>query len=282
MTAQIWPGGARAAVSVTMDNMGEASEIEQNTWPADKPLGNHFSVTESLPKMLDLLQQYNIRATYFIEAWNADVYPVQIREVVDRGHEIGCHGFRHEAWGSLDEARERKLLEDSVLNARKLGIHFTGFRPPGGKVTENTLRLLNDYGFSYISPAAKDTAVIDKKIAVLPFKWQNIDAYFYFEPLREMRTASGDSEAPLLPSLLEDRLGSLLNNLVENGGYCSLLFHPNLHNDPLRLASMAHILEQINQDPRIWCAPCNEIASWMAIHPEHFSTEVEYESLTWS
>ena len=39
-------------VSVTFDNLGEASELERGTWPEGQPLGEHFSVRESLPLLL--------------------------------------------------------------------------------------------------------------------------------------------------------------------------------------------------------------------------------------
>ncbi|KAJ6110210.1 glycoside hydrolase/deacetylase [Penicillium sp. IBT 16267x] len=280
---QIWPGGATAAVSITMDNMGEACDIELGKWPDEEPIGNHFSVIESLPRMLELLWQYNIRATYFIEAWNFDVYPTQIREIIDRGHEIGFHGFRHEPWDSLHHDQEQMLFERSVKNANKLQVSLKGIRPPGGKMTENTLQMLEKYGFTYVSPAAHDVAILGNQTIVLPFQWDAIDAYFYFEPLGAVRKARGDTEALLPPHEFEERTLSRLDTLAKTGGYCSLLFHPNLHNDSDRLAAMAHILEKVSQDKRIWCAPCHEISTWIKSHPEHFdATEIECDTFSWN
>lgn len=282
-TRQVWPGGATAAVSVTMDNMGEASDIESGKWPDHEPIGHHFSVTQSLPKMLDILQRYNIRATYFVEAWNFEVYTAQLREIAHQGHEIGFHGFRHEPWETLDYHQEKLLFEKSIKNANKIQIQFKGIRPPGGKTTENTLQFLQEYGFTYISPAAKGIAIVNEETVVLPFQWDTIDAYFYFEPLGPARKAHGDGEPLLSATVFEERTESLLNTLAETGGYCSLLFHPGLHNDSKRLAAMAHILKKISQDQRIWCAPCDEIADWVKSHPEDFgNTEIEYDSFTWN
>ena len=55
-----------ATVSVTFDNLGEAAELERGTWPADRPLGEHFSVREALPRV-ELLARAGLRATFFAE-----------------------------------------------------------------------------------------------------------------------------------------------------------------------------------------------------------------------
>jgi len=91
-------------MSVTLDNMGEAYEIESGSWPADGPVGKHLSVTRALPVMLDSLDAHGLKATYFIESWNTDVYPEAIAQVAGRGHEIASHGFRHEPWAGIPGA----------------------------------------------------------------------------------------------------------------------------------------------------------------------------------
>jgi len=50
-------------IVLTFDNFGEAAEIEQGTWPAGAPRGRHPSVTQVLPRLLDLLDAIALRAT---------------------------------------------------------------------------------------------------------------------------------------------------------------------------------------------------------------------------
>ncbi|CAK7206704.1 hypothetical protein SEUCBS139899_009508, partial [Sporothrix eucalyptigena] len=45
-----WPNGARAAIALTIDNMGEAADLNRKLWPASKPIGDHYSVTKALPE----------------------------------------------------------------------------------------------------------------------------------------------------------------------------------------------------------------------------------------
>jgi hypothetical protein len=49
-----------ATVSVTFDNLGEAAELERGTWPEGRPLGEHFSVREALPRVVELLARSGI------------------------------------------------------------------------------------------------------------------------------------------------------------------------------------------------------------------------------
>jgi peptidoglycan/xylan/chitin deacetylase (PgdA/CDA1 family) len=274
-----WPNGANAAISLTMDNMGEANELELGSWPADVAIGQHHSL-EHLPKMLDLLDTHNISATYFIESWNTDHYPDAIENVAARGHEVGFHGYRHEYWTALTQAREIELIEDAVSRASKLGLTLRGFRPPGGTITPDTLRLLRENGFDYISPVATEAAILDD-VVILPFRWEWIDAYFYLDLVAKMRTARGDTEALLPASRLVTDFTAAIEQLATSGGYTALLFHPFLQSTDERLEAMATILDQLQSHPRIWCAPCGEVSDWVSSHPELFGSDPGWENSTW-
>src|SRR3954463_3462492 len=78
------PDGRRAAVSVTFDNLGEAMDLAIGAWPEDAPVGQHYSITEVLPKILELLDRQGIRCTYFAEGWSAEVYPDALRALTGR------------------------------------------------------------------------------------------------------------------------------------------------------------------------------------------------------
>src|SRR4051794_41771590 len=143
-------------VSVTFDNLGEAAEIEGGAWDYDQPLGQHFSVVDILPRLLERLGAHGIRATFFVEAINAEINPAALARMRDGGHEVACHAWRHENWGALDAQRERELLERC-----RDALGTTGFRPPGGQLTERTPALLRELGFTYASPAGERAGRVD-------------------------------------------------------------------------------------------------------------------------
>ena len=68
-------------VSVTFDNLGEASDLERGWWPEDEPLGRHFSVTRTLPRVLEALDEAGLRATFFVEGLNTELYPETLVEL---------------------------------------------------------------------------------------------------------------------------------------------------------------------------------------------------------
>ena len=186
-------------VSVTFDNLGEASELERGTWPEGQPLGEHFSVRESLPQLLGMLAAEDIRATFFVEGLNGELYPEALAGLAAAGHEVACHGWRHEEWTELDAGRERELLAraHAALGAP------TGFRPPGGELTASSAALLSELGFRYCSPAGERAGRLGE-LAVLPFRWPLIDAYYYLPHFAGLRRAHGDPEEPMAPTALRD------------------------------------------------------------------------------
>jgi peptidoglycan/xylan/chitin deacetylase (PgdA/CDA1 family) len=281
VTNGLWPDGARAAIPLTIDNMGEASELYRGTWPEDKTIGLHRAVTHHLPRVLQILERHGVSATYFIEAWNTGHYPGAINAVRNAGHEVAFHGWQHEPWSGLDPETERGLFEKSIFAFGKLYLMMRGFRPPGGVLTELTPTLLHEYGFSYYSPAADEAAITDG-LACLPFRWTGIDAYYYSDAFGGLRLAKGDQETPMEPALVQQRKEELIEDRIDNGGYTALLFHPFLQTTDERLAVVESVVKRLAEDQRIWCARCDEVANWVLSHPESFGNDPGFDNTTWS
>src|ERR1700681_1510003 len=129
----VWPGGARAAVSLTVDNLGEAAEIELGLRAADAQRGGHYSVTTALPIMLDALATAELSATFFVEGINAEIYPDALAAICEAGHELAYHAWCHEDWSALDAEAEAANLDRGLTALRATGVQVVGFRPPGGR-----------------------------------------------------------------------------------------------------------------------------------------------------
>jgi peptidoglycan/xylan/chitin deacetylase (PgdA/CDA1 family) len=242
-------------VSITFDNLGEASDLERGWWPEDEPLGRHHSVTRALPRLLDALDDAGLRATFFVEGLNTELYPDTLRELDARGHEVACHGWQHERWSALDPATERERLQRSVDGMRTLGLRPVGFRPPGGELTAATPALLREFGFTYCSP---EEGADPGGIPALPFRWELLDAYHYLPHFADRR----GQEAPLPPSALRSAVLAALDDTARDGGFLALLFHPFLADSEARLAvirdALARVRELVDADALV-CAPCREL-----------------------
>ncbi|TID27998.1 carbohydrate esterase family 4 protein [Venturia nashicola] len=302
-----WPSSTTAAITLTLDNMGEAADLNRSLWPPTIPPGSHYSVTNVLPKILSLLKKYNIHVTYFIESWNLSVYgDVVVKDVAGAGHEVGWHAWQHEAWWKLDEREERGNFETSFGKegvgrvfgreegggGGRLAEGYVGFRPPGGIVNgERTLKLCREYGLGYLSPAGEEAAIVDvgddgdDKLVILPFKWVTVDAYFYMESFAGLRKMKKEySEKVQSSDTLVQRYKAEIDKVVENGRFLALLFHPFLTNQPERLEAFETILKYLAQkrdEGKIWLARCRDVEGWIRKHPDTVGNDPGWDLSQW-
>ncbi|KXS96744.1 hypothetical protein AC578_9007 [Pseudocercospora eumusae] len=301
-----WRNGARVAISLTLDNMGEAADLDRGLWPADEPIGKHYSVMEVLPRMLEILARYGVQATYFIEAWNFSIYPQAIAEQISKaGHEIAWHAWRHEAWSKLKDADVERSnakrsfgqegLEGFVAEgAPGEGISsiYRGFRPPGGIIHgQRTLRLCKEFGIQYISPAGRDAAVVSvdatqhSTMTILPFRWSTVDAYYYMESFGKLREIKGRLlYAAQTAKTLEESYIEQIDEAIATGGYMSLLFHPFLHNVEERLQAFEDVVKYLSIKSKsgdVWLARCCDVADFVGQNSDIVGKDPGLDETQW-
>lgn len=111
-----------------------------------------FAATVATPRILDLLKREGVTCTWFIPGADAETFPEICQRIRDEGHEIGHHGYMHETPTGLTEAEEREMLERGLTALDKvLGVRPTGYRSPAADLSENSVRLLSEFGFAYDS-----------------------------------------------------------------------------------------------------------------------------------
>ncbi len=277
-----WPGAARAAISITVDNLGEAAEIQLGLRDADAPLGGHYSVTTALPIMRDALATADLQATFFVEGINAEAYPDALHTIRDAGHELAFHAWCHEDWSALDADAEVANLDRGLAALRTIGIDAAGFRPPGGRLTPRTLDLLAQRGLRHCSPAGSAPGIASG-VAVLPFAWPAVDAFHLlpsFAGLREHVT--GDAE----PGGAEQVRASLLQTVeraLADGGHTTLVLHTWLIE--LELDAVRDVLARVRSAVdagELWAAPCRDVAAWMTDHASSFGDPPQLDDTSWT
>jgi peptidoglycan/xylan/chitin deacetylase (PgdA/CDA1 family) len=116
-----------------------------------------FGARVGVPRILDLLDRFDASATFFTPGHTALTYPDVVREIHARGHEIGSHGQFHENFEHLTLEEETRVFVRSREILRDLtGYDPIGLRCPAGDFSENTVQLLNDFGYRYDSSLAGD------------------------------------------------------------------------------------------------------------------------------
>ena len=106
----------------------------------------------AMPRILDLLDRYQVRSSFAVPGHTAYAYPRLVREIYERGHELVHHGWVHENPADFDEPGERNLLDRGLEALQKVvGVRPTGYRSPAWDFSERTVDLLIEYGFEYDS-----------------------------------------------------------------------------------------------------------------------------------
>ena len=248
-----------AVHTITFDNLGEVTALQRGEFPEGEPLGRHFSVTRALPRILDLLNDAGLRATFFVEGLNTALYPETLSAIAAAGHEVAYHGWCHEQWAGLEPGEEAELLARGVRALDELGLRPLGFRPPGGELNAGSLRLLRELGFTHCSPAG-DAVAVREGVAILPFAWPLVDAYHYLPRFAGMR----GSDVPRSPEEFARILGGALEDAVAGGHHSSVVFHAFLAEPEGRFAVMRWHLQAVRGlvDRReLWCAPYRDVAA---------------------
>lgn len=103
---------------------------------------------EYTPAILDVLDQYEVKTTFFlVNIWIED-YPELAAEIVARGHEIGLHSATHPYFTQLSDAQVLSELEDNAaMIAEVTGYQPSLFRPPYGDYDNRVLELVEAAGY---------------------------------------------------------------------------------------------------------------------------------------
>ena len=120
-------------------------------------------------QVLDVLNKYNVKGTFFIAGKHANWYPNPLVRASKEGHEIGNHTFNHPDITNLTNAQ----LEEEILKCEEILIKLTGkkptlFRPPYGSYKQDEL------------------ASIAKKLNYKIVLWTTVDARDWQNPAAEV------------------------------------------------------------------------------------------------
>lgn len=120
----------------------------------DKVLSISFDASWGADKtipILDILDKYNVKTTFFLVGGWVDKYPEMLKEIVARGHEIGNHSDTHPHMSQQSEADIRKELHNMSDKVEKLtGVRPTLFRPPYGDYNNRVVTVSRAEGYECV------------------------------------------------------------------------------------------------------------------------------------
>lgn len=218
----------------------------------------------AVPRILKLLAEREIPATFFVPGHTIETYPDVCRMVVDAGCEIGLHGYAHEMNALQSRDEERAAMERSLeLVTTLVGAPPAGYRAPAGDLTNQTIELLLEFGVLYDSSLmgtdyrpyrvrTGDELPTDgpatwgapSELIELPWSWTNDDyPYLEFVAFRRM----------IMPGLArpEDMFANWLGDarwMVREvaAGVLTLVFHPQVIGRGHRLLALESFLAAVS------------------------------------
>jgi len=199
----------------------DADSAEQ-LYYSDKPVKisrAKFSVNIGLDRVLRLLRKYSIKTTFFVPGWVAENYQNHVIKIINDGHEIALHGYKHEKLDELSYDEEVRIHSKSIEILKRFQSDLYGFRRPYWELSKHTLRILVAKGIIY------DSSLMDheepyllkingQKIVELPV-YDTFDDWILFEL---------EYRSPL--EVLNDWKYWLDTLIEEKVNYFCLILHP--------------------------------------------------------
>lgn len=133
---------------------------------------------EYTPLILDILDEYNVKTTFFLVNIWLEEYPDLAREIVARGHELGLHSVSHPDFTTLSRSQmDRELAGNFALIKELTGYEPTLFRCPFGAYNNQVLQASREGGYTCVQWSKDSLDWKDLSAAeILPRVTKNIQA----------------------------------------------------------------------------------------------------------
>lgn len=235
-----------------------------------------FGARQGVPRILALLADHGLPATFFVPGHTCDTFPERCREIAAAGHEIAHHGYCHEVPATLTREQEADILErGSAAIARVAGKRPLGYRSPSWDLSVNSLDLLLGAGFQYDSSLMADDFTPhlcrlgdegdttsgyrfgrDVPLVQMPVSWV-LDDY----PIFEWNGARGSGLAA--PSAVEEIWREEFNFMYEHvpGGVFTLTMHPKVIGRSHRMRMLERLIRHMRGLPGVRFARLGDCAA---------------------
>jgi peptidoglycan-N-acetylglucosamine deacetylase len=260
LTTRGWPDGAKAAVTLTFEMDAEASAVTPGEMLPVPLSAREYGIIKGLPRVLDLLDQHKVPATFFFAAVNASLHPDAVEQIKKRNrHEIALNGWMNENLGELnDAAREQRLLDDSIATLTKIaGKRPVGWRAPSWAFSRHTLGLIQKAGFLY------DSSLMGRDE---PYE---INAYEQPTGITELPVNAILNDEPYFatsrslpsPELIFKVYQDEFDVAYREGTMLLLTLHPYVTGHRSRIVHLDTLLTYIKSKPGVWFATAEQVAT---------------------
>lgn len=263
LTPKQWPNSARVAVGLSFDFDNETPSLRDGQVSPGLMSQGEYGARAGLPRVLKLLDQYQIPATFFIPALSAKLHPQEVREILSKNrHEIGIHGWIHERNSQLGESDERELMRRSIEALTEItGKKPVGLRTPSWDFSPATMKLIREFGLLYDSSLMADDRPYEvlmdgaaTGVVELPVEWI-LDDYPYFG-MDRFSTIRPHTTPHQVFTIWRDEF----DKAYEEGTMFILTMHPHVIGHRSRVMMLERLIRHMRSRPGVWFATHEEIA----------------------
>ena len=260
-----WPNGARCAVALSFDSDHDSSELRDGGKSIGRLSWGQYGNRVGVPRILDLLKRHDVKASFFVPAVVALLYPDEQRRIVSEGHEIGIHGWIHELNSALASDVERDLMMRSADALEKItGIRPQGIRTPSWDFGQSTLDSIVNMGLVYDSSLMADEdcyeLLLDGKptgVIEVPVEWVRDDAvYFMTHRFQNLRPHTS-------PSDVFDIFRRELDEAYRTRGLFQLTMHPHIIGYRSRIWIVEELIRHAVALGDVWFGTHADVVSWV-------------------
>jgi peptidoglycan/xylan/chitin deacetylase (PgdA/CDA1 family) len=227
-----WPGRARVAVALSFDSDHETIPLRDAETSPGKLSPGEYGARVAVPRILRLLGDLGIPASFLVPAVSALLHPDEIGAYVEAGHEVAVHGWIHERNALLERDQELDLTHRAIDTLERLsGRRPSGIRTPSWDVSPHTLDVIRELGFEYDSSLMAD----DEPYEVL---------------------AMGQPPRGALEIWRDE-----FDEAYADGGLFQLTLHPHVIGHRSRMAVLRELLHHIRGHDGVWFGTHAEVAA---------------------
>jgi peptidoglycan/xylan/chitin deacetylase (PgdA/CDA1 family) len=259
-----WPGGARCAACISWDVDADTLVLHRLPERGHELHGglSWLRYDEvAVPAIVQVFERYGIKQTFFVCAWCIERYPAMCESILAGGHEIGYHGYLHEAPNEQPPERELEELERGMeIIERFTGRRPSGARAPYAALSASSADFLVRAGFSYDSSLMSDSEpfVLEAgggRLIELPIDTTMSD-WPHFAHVPDL----GYLMPPKSPAGAIEVFRSEFDAAYELGGLWITIWHPHVSGRPARRLAWTALLESLLERGDVWFATLDEIA----------------------
>jgi peptidoglycan/xylan/chitin deacetylase (PgdA/CDA1 family) len=273
-----WLGESRAVAVLSFDVDAESPILAIGRRYADHAMvmtHQAFGPLVAVPRLLELLDEYDLPATFFIPGLTADRYPETVEHIAAAGHEIGHHSYSHRSAVDLSESDERADFERALAALERVGVKPVGHRAALWEASWRTPGLVAEYGLSY------DSSLMDSDrpyrlrtahgtIAELPPHWGLDDWEQYAFLPRPDIGSTVESPAKVLEHWRWE-----LDAMRRHGCLFLLTCHPFLSGRASRVEALRGLIEHALAAGDVEFANCATVAERALADPDLPEREVQ-------